>query len=166
MARLPVPGLLLSISLLPSALGAQQEAPCPKGPADAERTVELTVGRPYEATVAATDSLMAVLGYTREGPPTPQVYYSAAPRLGWPLGADKAPWHGDDQPPGYRLSLTMHAQGDSTVVEVTTRPLCAIQSTKKSRSEKAPEHMLAIFAGMQVITALSGHLDTALHPYD
>jgi hypothetical protein len=44
-------------------------------------------------------------------------------------------------------------------------PLCAIKSTKKSRGNRTPEHMLALFGAMQAVTALSGNLQTALDPY-
>ena len=109
---------------------------------------------------------MTALGYERAAPATREVFYASRPRADWPRGAEQAPWHGDVTPPGSMLWVKYERLGPSTLVTVRVRPLCAIVSAKKSRRDKGPEHMLAVFSAVQVFSALNGHLDTALRPYE
>jgi hypothetical protein len=82
------------------------------------------------------------------------------------MGAERAPWHKDeDSPPGHQVWVWFEQQGDSAAVFSRVRPGCAIKSTKQSRSRNSTEEMLAIFSAVQIFTALQGELETALNPY-
>jgi len=147
--------------LLP-ALRAQ----CPGGPSEQLMTVQLVIGQRVDRLKSITDSVMRVLEYERATPPSGQAFYIAAPRTTWPLGADRAPWHGDVAPPGTLVAVKFDKRGDSTRVNVQVRVICAVSTREESRRYMSTEHMLALFSGMQVILALDGELETALHPYD
>jgi hypothetical protein len=157
---------LLAVLIAVAPAPAAAQAVCPHGPADAERTISVPVDRSATALEAEADSVMTALGYARAAAASAEAFYVAQPRSGWPRGAEVAPWHtADAAPPGWLLKLRFEPDGLRSTIWVSVQPLCAIESTKKSRRESGPEHMLAIFGGMQVVTALSGALETALHPY-
>ncbi len=129
-------------------------------------SVQLVIGQRVDRLQSITDSVMRVLGYARTAPASGKAFYNAAPRTTWPLGAERAPWHGDVPPPGTLVAVKLDKRGDSTRVNVDVRVICAVSTREESRRYMSTEHMLALFSGMQVILALDGKLETALHPYD
>ena len=159
----------MSLALYAAPLTAQSTldtAKCEHGPADQQLTVDLRLEHPIDSLRLHGDSIMSALGYQRATAASDKVFYLAAPRLDWPLGTDRAPWRTPGAAPGTVVAVEFSRKGKATSVRVTSRILCALRDKESSRGKDSPEHTVALFSGMQILIALDGHLDNALHAFD
>ena len=160
---------LIPLAIYAAPLAAQSPldtTKCEHGPADQQLTVDLRLEHPIDSLKIHGDSIMAVLGYQRATPASDKVFYLATPRLDWPIGTERAPWRGLGAAPGTVVAVEFSRKGKATLVRVTTRILCALRDTESSKDKDSPEHTVALFSGMQVLIALDGHVDNALHAFD
>lgn len=156
-------GSWMSIAVL--SLQAQ-EPTCTHGRADQRFSLTVPVDVSRDILIDRADTIFALLGYMRAGGKPGSTRYRTAWMLDWPAGTDSAPWRTHGPSPGVRLDVRFSERSDSTArISVNVDVLCAVRSREASRGDFSTEHLIGLFAAMQVITALTMGMDAAIRGF-
>jgi hypothetical protein len=154
MPRLPLLAAFAPALLLASALSAQN-APqsCPGGRDDSHGMVMTArlAAHPSRAG-EMMDSVLAQAGYIVRSTPPGEGEWGIAPRFTFVEGLNPAAMSGVAHP-GVQLSVSAHARGDSTEVEVGANTLC--RTMRDGRADEEAETAIELVHAMMVISALT-----------